>query len=156
MKFLIPAILLVSTAASAKCLNHDPAFPGSYLGGMESAMAVAPTENGYVGMPLTDYVCSQYYILNNPVVRINVRGGNTKLHNQVLTIDIMGKYMNSGNSAFVRLTRISPTQFQPLQSDSENFTPVSDLERVRELVSDLQASGYSYVDSTFMNPGNTW
>ncbi|EBP2521080.1 hypothetical protein QI36_19290 [Salmonella enterica] len=107
-------------------------------------------------MPLTDYVCSQYYILNNPVVRINVRGGNTKLRNQVLTIDIMGKYMNSGNSAFVRLTRISPTQFQLLQSDSENFTPASDFAKVKELVSDLQASGYSYVDSTFINPNNTW
>ncbi|HAT2285774.1 TPA: hypothetical protein I8190_002519 [Citrobacter freundii] len=105
---------------------------------------------------MTDYVCSQYYILNSPVVRINVRGGNTKLRNQVVTIDIMGRYMNSGNPAFIRLARISQTQFQPLQSDSENFTPASDLERVKELVSDLQASGYSYVDSAFMNPGNTW
>lgn len=156
MKFLIPAILFVSTAVSAKCLNHDPSFPGSYLGGMENTMVVAPTENGYTGMPLTDYVCSQYYILNDPVVRVNVRGGNTKLRNQVVTIDIMGKYMNSGHSAFVRLTRISLTQFQPLQSDSENFTPASDLEKVQGLVSDLQASGYHYVDSSFMNPGNSW
>ena len=156
MKFLFPVILFVSTTASAKCLNHDPAFPGSYLGGMEYTMVVAPTENGYTGMPLTDYVCSQYYILNKPVVRINVRGGNTKLRNQVLTIDIMGRYMNSGNPAFIRLTRINMTQFQPLQSDSENFTPASDLEKVKELVSDLQTSGYRYVDSIFMNPGNTW
>ncbi|MHB9330585.1 MULTISPECIES: hypothetical protein [Enterobacteriaceae] len=156
MKILIPAVLFVSTAVSAKCLNHDPAFPGSYLGGMQNTMVVAPTESGYVGMPMTDYVCSQYYILNNPVVRINVRGGNTRLRNQVVTIDIMGRYMNSGNPAFTRLARISQTQFQPLQSDSENFTPASDLERVKELVSDLQASGYSYVDSAFMNPGNTW
>lgn len=156
MKFLFPFILFVSTTASAKCLNHDPAFPGSYLGGMEYTMVVAPTENGYTGMPLTDYVCSQYYILNKPVVRINVRGGNTKLRNQVLTIDIMGRYMNSGNPAFIRLTRINMTQFQPLQSDSENFTPASDLEKVKELVSDLQTSGYRYVDSIFMNPGNTW
>lgn len=62
-----------------KVLNS--AFPGSYLGGMEKTMAVAPTENGYVGIPLTYYVCSQYYILSNPVVCSNVRGGNTKLHN---------------------------------------------------------------------------
>lgn len=156
MKFLFPVILIVSTTASAKFLNHDPTFPGSYLGGMEYTMVVAPTENGYTGMPLTDYVCSQYYILNKPVVRINVRGGNTKLRNQVSTIDIMGRYMNSGNAAFIRLTRINMTQFQPLQSDSENFTPASDLEKVKELVSDLQASGYRYVDFTFMNPGNTW
>lgn len=156
MKFLFPFILIVSTTASAKCLNHDPAFPGSYLGGMEYTMVVAPTENGYTGMPLTDYVCSQYYILNKPVVRINVRGGNIKLRNQVLTIDIMGRYMNSGNPAFIRLTRINMTQFQPLQSDSDNFTPASDLEKVKELVSDLQASGYRYVDPIFMNPGNTW
>lgn len=53
-------------------------------------MIVAPTGNGHTGIQLTDYVCSQYYILNNPVIRINVRGGNTGLRNQVLTIDIMG------------------------------------------------------------------
>ena len=46
MKVLIPAVLFVSTAVSAKCLNHDPAFPGSCLGGMQNAMVVSPTESG--------------------------------------------------------------------------------------------------------------
>ncbi|EHD22811.1 hypothetical protein EH206_17295 [Brenneria nigrifluens DSM 30175 = ATCC 13028] len=107
-------------------------------------------------MPLTDYVCSQYYILNNPGVRISIRGGKTALRNQVLTIDIIGKYLNSGEPAFVRLIRINTSQFQPLQSNSENFTPASDIEKVKELVSDLQAGGHTYVDSIFFNPNNSW